>query len=86
MTTTVPTNITIWQDLNGDQQWRVEFIEEAPGTRQLQFGPFDHPVTAREFTALSVTVPLPDPSQWDRNTVEGLREEFSCHIENEVPA
>lgn len=82
----VQTSITIWQDLAGDQKWHVDFLEEPPGTRHLKFGPFDQPNEARAWTQEAVTVPLPDPERWVRSTVEGLRDEFWCTIDNEVPA
>ena len=83
--TTIPTNITIWQDLAGDNKWRVEFLERSPGTRQLEFGPFDLPNEARGWVQEAVAVALPEPDQWQRTIVNGLRDEFSCLIENEVP-
>lgn len=83
---TIETTLTIWQDLAGDHKWRIEFTEEAPGTRNLEFGPFDQPNKARAWIAEAVTVPLPDPADWERATVDGLRDEFTCTIDNEVPA
>jgi hypothetical protein len=85
MSITVPTSITIWQDLAGDQQWRIEFTEEAPGTRQLEMGPFDERNEACAWIQQAVMVPLPQPSRWVRYTIEGFRDEFWCHIQNEVP-
>jgi len=85
MSNTIPTNITIWQDLAGDQKWRIEFTETEPGTRNLELGPFDQPNEARAWIQEAVTVPLPEPSKWVRSTVEGLRDEFWCLIDNKVP-
>lgn len=83
---TVTTSITIWQDLAGDHKWRVELLEEQPGTRNLEFGPFDQPNEARAWIAEAVTVPLPDSDEWERTDTPGLRIEFHCVINNEVPA
>lgn len=82
---TVPTTITIYQDAE-DKQWRIEFHEDEPGTRHLEFGPYKTPADARAWIAEAVTVPLPATEDWTRTDVPGLRVEFTCTIQNEVPA
>jgi hypothetical protein len=77
--------INIYWDAQ-DDQWRVEFHEEPPGWRNLEFGPFAHPGEARNWIAQAISAPLPAPENWKKTEVPGLRVEYHCTIHNEVPA
>lgn len=82
--TTITTHLTI-AHTNLVEGWMLEFVEETPGTRAMDIGPFKTREEAFSWCDEATTVRLPHINEWS-NRVDGTEVFYEITIDNEVPA
>lgn len=81
---TITTHLTI-ADTHLADGWIIEFVEEAPGTRAFDIGPFTTREEAFAWCDEATGVKLPHLDEWEHRTA-GSEVFYELTIENKVPA
>jgi hypothetical protein len=84
MINTITTHLAIAKTHLADG-WIIDFVEEAPGTRAMDIGPFPTRDEAFAWCDEATAVKLPHITEWSHR-VDGSEVFYELTIQNKVPA